>query len=218
MPASASAGAPGNVLHRAGRREGRPHLSLQLSRRRPRDAGGSSSIANSAALKKAERRCSSSAHGALGAAGRRGGARWRPRRRSTSAWSRTAGTAFPCCTPPRRCVGALDLGLVPGDRRQERRADGRGRRARRAVPARRRRGRGQARAVRRLYRHPWRPRRPPRRRHPARRRLSGKIRALRQHRRPRADGRARRVPARRRARGLGDPARALGRARLHAAL
>ena len=42
---------------------------------------------------------------------------------------------------------------------------------------------------RRLYRHPWRPRRASRRCHPAGRRLSGKIRHLRQHRRPRADGR-----------------------------
>ena len=37
--------------------------------------------------------------------------------------------------------------------------------------------------------------------------------ALRQHRRPRADGQPRRLPARRCARGLGDPARAVGRAR-----
>ena len=41
---------------------------------------------------------------------------------------------------------------------------------------------------------------------------------LRQHRRPRADGQPRRVPAGRCARGLGDPARAVGRARPHAAL
>ena len=41
------------------------------------------------------------------------------------------------------------------------------------------------------------------------RRLSGKIGDLRQHRRPRADGDARLVPAGRRARGLGDPARAV---------
>ena len=70
-----------------------------------------------------------------------------------------------------------------------------------------------ARRLRRLHRHPWRPRRAPRRRHPAGRRLSGEIRPLRQHRRPRADGEPRRLPAGRRARGLGDPARAVRRAR-----
>ena len=43
---------------------------------------------------------------------------------------------------------------------------------------------------------------------------TGEIRPLRQHRRPRADGAARAaLPAGRRARGLGDPARAVGRAR-----
>ena len=62
------------------------------------------------------------------------------------------------------------------------------------------------------HRHPWRPRRAPRRRDPAGRRLHRKIRPLRQHRRPGADGGARRLPARRCARGLGDPARALRRA------
>ncbi len=66
----------------------------------------------------------------------------------------------------------------------------------------------ESRALRRLYRHAWRCRRAPRRRHPAGRGLSGKIRHLCQHRRPRADGGARRLPARRCARGMGDPARA----------
>ena len=70
-----------------------------------------------------------------------------------------------------------------------------------------------ARRLRRLHRHPWRQRRAPRRRDPAGRGLSGEIRPLRQHRRPRADGQPRQLPARRRARGLGDPARAVGRAR-----
>ncbi len=72
--------------------------------------------------------------------------------------------------------------------------------------------------LRRLYRHPRRPRRPPCRRDPAGRRLSGKIRDLRQHRRPRADGEPRRVPAGRSARRLGDPARAVRGARPQAAL
>ena len=48
--------------------------------------------------------------------------------------------------------------------------------------------------------------------------LHGKVRPLRQHRRPRADGGARRLPAGRCARGLGDPARALRPARAEAAL
>ena len=72
--------------------------------------------------------------------------------------------------------------------------DGQGRRARRCVPARRRRDRHRAWRVRRLHRHAWRPRRASRRRDPAGRGLHGKIRPLRQHRRPRADGGARRFP------------------------
>ena len=72
--------------------------------------------------------------------------------------------------------------------------------------------------VRRLYRHAWRPRRCPRRCGVARRGLSGEIRHLCEHRRPRADGDARVLPARRRARGLGDPARAVRRAGQEASL
>ena len=65
---------------------------------------------------------------------------------------------------------------------------------------------------------PRRPRRPSRRRHPPGRRLHGKERHLRQHRGPRADDRARRVPAGRGQGGLGDPARAVGQGRANAAL
>ena len=113
-------------------------------------------------------------------------------------------------------VGALDLGFVPGE--------GGLKTARRwPAPARSTSlfllGADEidvaARGLRGLHRHPRRPRRASRRRDPAGRRLSGEIRHLRQHRRPRADGRARRVPAGRCARGLGDPARAVRRARLH---
>ena len=109
-------------------------------------------------------------------------------------------------------------GLRARRRRARRKPDGGSRRARCAVPARRRRDRDRARRLRRLYRHPRRPRRASRRRHPSGRRLSGKIRHLRQHRGPRADGRPRLVSARRCARGLGDPARAVGRARPPASL
>ena len=118
-----------------------------------------------------------------------------------------------CCTRAASRVGALDLGFVPGEG---------GMTAADMAEA------GAldvlfllgadeidvaARRVRRLHRHPWRPRRASRRRDPAGRGLSGEVRHLRQHRRPRADGAARRVPAGRCARGLGDPARAVRHAR-----
>ena len=117
--------------------------------------------------------------------------------RSSSARSRTAGTASRCCTPrPRASARSISASCRA-------RAARRARRWRRAaldvlfllgadeidVAPRR---------VRRLYRHAWRPRRASRRRHPAGRGLSGKIRHLRQHRRPRADGG--RAPRSRRAR------------------
>ena len=89
-------------------------------------------------------------------------------------------------------VGALDLGFVPGEGGAERAADGGVRHARRPLPARRRRDRHRAGRLRHLYRQQRRPRRHARRRDPARRRLSGKIGDLRQHRRPGADGDARR--------------------------
>ena len=61
-------------------------------------------------------RSSSSARGALGAARWRGASRRsRPRPRSSSAPSRTAGTASACCTRAASRVGALDLGFVPGE-------------------------------------------------------------------------------------------------------
>ena len=88
-------------------------------------------------------------------------------RASRSARSRTAGTAFRVLHTAASRVGALDLGFVPGEGGLTAAADGAGRRARCAVPARRRRDRGRARRLRRLYRHPWRPRRASRRRHPA---------------------------------------------------
>ena len=103
-------------------------------------------------------------------------------------------------------------------RRPEPGADDDVRHARRAVPARRRRGQGAGRHLRGLYRHPWRPRRASRRRHPAGRGLYRKVRHLRQHRGPGADGQPRRVPAGRGARGLGDHPRAVGCAGQEAAL
>ena len=91
-------------------------------------------------------------------------------------------------------------------------------RARRAVPARRRRIRhdGDGQGVRRLCRHARRCRRAPRRRHPAGRDLHREVRHLRQHRGPGADRRARRVPAGRGQGRLGDLPRPQRRAR-HAA-
>ena len=110
-------------------------------------------------------------------------------------------------------VGGLDIGFVPGEGGLKAAEMAAGARARRAVPARGRRDRRRARRLRRLYRHAWRPRRTPRRRHPAGRRLHRKIGHLRQHRGAGADGGARGLPAGRCARGLGDSARAVGRAR-----
>ncbi len=115
-------------------------------------------------------------------------------------------------------VGALDLGFRAGAGRALRAADGGVRHARCSVPARRRRDRHRAGRLRRLYRHPWRPRRDARRCGAAGRRLSGKIGDLCQHRGPGADGDARVVPAGRRARRLGDLAGAVGRAGTPAAL
>ena len=115
-------------------------------------------------------------------------------------------------------VGALEIGFMPGAGRAQRRRDVELERARRAVPARSRRARCVVQRLRGLYRHPWRQRRPPRRRHPAGRGLHRKIRPLRQHRGPRADGQPRKLPAGRRPRGLVDPARAVGPAGREAAL
>ena len=113
----------------------------------------------------------------------------------------------------RRCARSR---LRAGGGRLEYAADGGVGHAGCSVPARRRRDRHRGRRLRRLYRHPRRPRRHARRRGAARRGVSGKIRNLRQHRRPSADGDARRLPARRCARGLGDSARAVRRARQEA--
>ena len=119
---------------------------------------------------------------------------------------------------PRPASARLDLGFVPGAGGLDRGENGGGRR-RRAVPARRRRDRRARPGAFVVYLGTHGDRgAASRRRDLARRRLSGKIGALRQHRRPRADGQPRRVPAGRRARGLGDPARAFRRARQDAAL
>ena len=193
---------------------------LRLSRRRAGDArrarGRPWRFAET--LQKAERPLVMLGRARWRAATARRSPRWPPRRRQSSARSRTAGTASRSCTPRPSRVGALDLGFVPGEGglKAAQMADAGALDV--AVPARRRRDRHRARRLRRLHRHPRRPRRAPRRRHPAGRGLSGEIRHLRQHRGPRADGGARRVPARRRARGLGDPARAVGRAGPQAAL
>ena len=169
--------------------------------------------------------------GAKNAADHRRAGRARPRRRR-----------WPCCRSRRRppqAVGAVTRGLERLLRAAHRR------RARRRARSRLRAGRGRprlraamarpaaldvlfllgadeiddrARRLRRLSGHAWRSRRAPRRRHPAGRGLHRKVRHLRQHRGPGADRRPRRLPAGRCARGLGDPARALRRARRSAAV
>ena len=188
---------------RPDRRARRPHLSLRLSRRRARRPWPSSRPARIAFADVLKDAAAPADHPRRRARWRgptaRRSRRWRPRPRRPSAPSRTAGTASRCCTPrPRasarstsascRATGGLNAAEMAGTGAPRRR-----------VPARRRRDRGRARRLRRLSRHPRRPRRAPRRRHPAGRRLSGEIRHLRQHRRPRADGGARRRsrPARR---------------------
>ena len=111
-------------------------------------------------------------------------------------------------------VGGLDIGFVPARGGND--AAGMLGATRRAVPAGRRRagsGEGRQQQFRRLYRHAWRRRRAPRQRHPAGRRLHGKVRHLRQHRRPRADDQPRRLCAGRGEGRLGDPAGAVGCAR-----
>ena len=108
-------------------------------------------------------------------------------------------------------VGGLDLGFVPGEGGLD--ATG-------MLPRRRRstccscsaptRSTVAGRRLRGLPGHPRRPRRAPRRRHPAGRGLHREVGHLRQHRGPRAARPARRLPAGRATRGLGDPARAVG--------
>ena len=91
----------GNFPIGADRREGRSDLSLRLSRRRARDARRARPAAQ--LRRGAERGRAAADHRRrrrAGAAGRRGGrCAGRARPRSSSARSRTAGTASPCCTP-----------------------------------------------------------------------------------------------------------------------
>jgi NADH-quinone oxidoreductase subunit G len=114
-------------------------------------------------------------------------------RRSRSARSRMAGTAFASCTR-RRAGRRLDIGFVPGEggKTAPQMASGG---ARCAVLARRRRDRYRSRTVRRLYRHAM----AMRGAHRADVILPGaaypeKSGTLRQHRRPGADGQPRRFP------------------------
>ena len=108
-------------------------------------------------------------------------------------------------------VGALDLGLVPGEWRPERPGHGAGQRGR-ALQPRCGRDRDRTRRLRDLPGHPWRPRRAPRRRDPAGRDLYREVRNLREHGRPGAARQPRRLRPRRGPRGLGDPARPVRRA------
>ena len=72
-------------------------------------------------LRKAERPLCCSAPALSRAPTARRSLRSPPKRRSISARSRTAGTAFPCLHSAASRVGALDLGFVPGAGRLERR-------------------------------------------------------------------------------------------------
>ncbi len=223
MRASASAGARGNFPIGADRREGRSHLHLRLSRRRRRDARRVSARASSPRRSKAAKQpLIIVGAGRVRAHGRRGAvlalaakAARRVRRRR-----RTAGTASRVLHTAASRVGGARSRLRAGRRAARRAArDGAGRRARRAVPARRRRDRRRARrrssstSARMATAARTAPtsscRAPP---------IPEKSGDLRQHRRPGAAGQPRRVPAGRCAGGLGDPARAVRRARPQAAL
>ena len=158
---------------RGHRRARRSHLRLRLSRRRHRDARRRSSTTSPPSLK---RQIWLVGQGALA----------RPDGAAVLSAVAKAAVAtgalvdgwngFSVLHTAAARVGGLDIGFVPGEGGLDRRGDGAGRR-RRPVPARRRRDRGRARRLRRLYRHPWRPRRPSRRRHPAGRRLHREVRA-----------------------------------------
>ena len=178
MRASASAGATGNFPIGADRRAGRPHLQLRLSRRGRGDA------CQVARLVQVRRDAES----------RKAAADDRRRRRVRAAGWRGARCA---CRQDRarirRHQRRLERLLRPAHGRLARRprsisvscraqggktaAEMATGRASTSSSPRRGRDRRRARAVRRLHRHAWRPRRASRRRHPARRRLSGKIRA-----------------------------------------
>ena len=114
--------------------------------------------------------------------------------------------------------GSARCRLRAGAGRLDGAADGGVRHARRSVSSRRRRDRYRQGRLRRLYRHARRPRRVAGRCGAARRGLSGKIGDLCQHRRPDADGDAGVLPARRRARRLGDFQGAVGPSEKPAAL
>ena len=139
------------------------------------------------------------------------------RRRAVGAVTAELERLLASCTPPPRASGRSISASCRG-RAGSTPPRWPRRRARRAVQSRRRRDRHRAGRLRDLPGHPWRPRRAPRRRDPAGRRLHREVGHLRQHRRPRADGQPRRLPAGRRPRGLGDPAGAVGRARAPAAV
>src|SRR6516164_1771391 len=210
--------AHGRLSDRLDRRARRSHLSLRLSRRRAADARGSGDGGARVRFRAQEGRAPSGdrRHERAGAAGRRGhrcarGACRASGRRRRLEWLFGPAYGGSAGRRPRRRFRARR-------RRPQRRADGGARCARPPFPARCRRDRHRPRGLRCLYRHPRRRGRAPRRRHPSGRGLPREVRHLRQHRGARADGWARLLPPGRRARGLGDPARAVGRARPQASL
>ena len=91
------------IPDRRHRAEGGPHLHLRLSRRRPGDARRhhAAFLRRHAAQGRAAASCSSAPARSRAPTARRS-PRLRPRRRSISARSRTAGTAIACCTARRR--------------------------------------------------------------------------------------------------------------------
>ena len=141
-------------------RKRRPHLPLRLSRRR---AGDARRYRAGTAL---PRRCArpsgrwcSSAPARWRAPTARRSRRSRPRPRVDLGAVKDGWNGFCVLHTAASRVGALDLGFVPGEGGLSARQMAAAGALDVAVPARRRRDRHRARRFRRLYRHPWRPRR-----------------------------------------------------------
>ena len=134
-------------------------------------------------------------------------------RQGRSARSRRSGTASACCTRPPPASARLDLGFVPGEGGLDfARHAGAGRRSTCCSTSAPTRSTSRPGAFV-VYQGTHGDRgASPRRRDPAGRRLHREVGDLRQHGGPGADGQPRRLPAGRGPRGLGDPARPVGRA------
>ena len=169
----------GQVPGRRDRRDGRSDLPLRLSRRRPGDAGRARR--RQAQLRRgAEERRASADHRRRRARWRgrtaRRSRRWRPRPRIELGAVKDGWNGFCVLHTAASRVGALDIGFVPGEGGLNAAAMAKAG----ALDVLFLLGADEidvaARRLRRLHRHPWRPRRAPRRRDPAGRGLYRKVR------------------------------------------